>query len=483
MIDVSSLKGLTQDSRAVKQGYLFAAFSGTKSDGRDFIPTAIEHGATAILAAEGTQLPKGVKDVELITDENPRKVFAKLAAEFYGRQPEHIVAITGTNGKTSTALFVQQLWDAAGYKAASLGTLGVRTQGVVQSGSMTTPDPVALHAGLADLAAAGVTHLAIEASSHGLDQYRLDGVEIEAAGFTNLSHDHLDYHGDMDRYFAAKARLFSEVLESGSQQTSNKSKCAHLNADSSQFDQLETICLDRGLKVMSYGYKGKDIKLVNVNPTARGQGLQLEVFGERSEITLPLVGEFQVMNALCALGLVLAHDLDNKNLYMEALEKLQGAPGRLQLVNGHPKGAAVYVDYAHTPDALKNVLKALRPHTQGRLVCVFGCGGDRDKAKRPVMGEVANTHADVVVVTDDNPRGENPADIRAQIMAAVPDAQEIDDRREAIHKTIQTLDEGEVLVIAGKGHEQGQVFATHTDPFDDVEEAAKAIQSLLQSNT
>ncbi len=487
MIDVAALKGLTQDSRAVKEGYLFAAFSGTKSDGRDFIPMAIEHGATVILAVEGTQLPEGSKDVELITDENPRHAFAKLAAEFYGKQPEHIVAVTGTNGKTSTALFVQQLWQAAGYKAASLGTLGVRAQlgdeKIIQSGSMTTPDPVALHAGLADLAAAGVTHLAIEASSHGLDQYRLDGLEIEAAGFTNLTHDHLDYHGNLDAYFAAKARLFSEILPAKSESGPQRAQWAHLNADSAMFGQLESVCLDAGLKVMSYGHKGKDLKIISIKPTAHGQECELEILGTHKDITLPLVGEFQVMNALCALGLAIAQGPENKATYIEALGKIEGAPGRLQLVVGHPKDAAVYVDFAHTPDALEHVLKALRPHTAGKLVCVFGCGGDRDKSKRPVMGEISNTYADTVIVTDDNPRGENPADIRAQILAAATGAQEIGDRRAAIRKTIQELSEGDVLVIAGKGHEQGQVFADHTDHFDDVEEAQKVIKELTESIT
>lgn len=468
--DVSQLKGLTQDSRMVKAGYLFAAFPGAKSDGRDFIPTAIDHGAVAVLAPEGTALPDGAKNIELITDPYPRRAFAKLAAAYYGAQPEHVVAVTGTNGKTSTALFVEQLWEAAGYKAASLGTLGVRTAGVVQSGSMTTPDPVALHAGLADLNAAGVTHLAMEASSHGLDQFRLDGVEMEAAGFTNLSHDHLDYHGDLESYFQAKARLFSELLpESGT---------AVINADLKITPDLLKICNDRGLKTLTYGHKGKDLKLISVKPTGQGQKLELGVLGVHKDITLPLVGEFQVMNALCALGLVLANDAEHKTAYVDALEKLQGAPGRLQLISGHPKEAAVYVDYAHTPDALENVLQALRPHTRGKLVCVFGCGGERDKAKRPVMGAIAGAHADTVIVTDDNPRGETPGDIRAQILSAAVGAQEIGDRRKAIQSAIQNLEKEDVLVIAGKGHEQGQVFAGRTDPFDDVQEAQSAIELL-----
>ncbi|HOO80882.1 MAG TPA: UDP-N-acetylmuramoyl-L-alanyl-D-glutamate--2,6-diaminopimelate ligase [Alphaproteobacteria bacterium] len=467
--DVSTIKGLSEDSRAVKKGYLFAALPGCKVDGRDYINAAIEHGASVILAPEGTQLPPGVKDVKLLTDPNPRQALAKLAAQFYARQPEHIAVVSGTNGKTSTTLFVQQLWTAAGYNAASLGTLGVRCAGVVKSGAMTTPGPVALQAGLAELAAEGVTHLAMEASSHGLDQYRLDGVEFEAAGFTNLSHDHLDYHGSMEEYFTAKARLFEELLpESG---------VAVLNADIPEFEKLQEICKRRGVKILSYGHHGKDLKILSVKPAGHGQDLELGITGAHKDITLPLVGEFQVMNALCALGLVIANDPAKKEIYIEALEKLQGAPGRLQLVPGHP-GAAVYVDYAHTPDALENILKALRPHTKGKLVCVFGCGGNRDKAKRPVMGAVAGQYADLTIVTDDNPRGENPADIRAAILSSVPSSQQIADRREAITTAITQLETGDVLVIAGKGHEQGQIFASHTTHFDDVEEAGKAIAYL-----
>ena len=468
MIDVKTLKGITQDSRAVKQGYLFAAFPGKKSDGRDFISAAIEHGAVAILAPEGTELPSGAKNIELITDPNPRQLFARLAADFYGAQPEHIVAVTGTNGKSSIVTFVEQLWQSAGHKASSMGTI---------KGAMTTPDPVALHAELADLAAAGVTHLAMEASSHGLDQYRLDGVEVEAAGFTNLSHDHLDYHGNFDAYYEAKARLFSDILKP----LPDKPKYAVLNADSPEFGRLETLCLEHGVKIMSYGHKGKDLKLLSVKPTAHGQQLELGILGTHKDLTLPLVGEFQAMNALCALGLVLAHDPDNKGRYIEALENMQGARGRLQLVSGHPEGAAVYVDYAHTPDALEHVLTALRPHTEGKLTCVFGCGGDRDKAKRAVMGDIASRLADNVIVTDDNPRGENPADIRAAILRTAQGATDIGDRRRAIAHAIESLGSGDVLVIAGKGHEQGQIFADRTDHFDDVEEAQAAIESLTKT--
>jgi len=463
VIDISSFKGLTQDSRAVKDGYLFAAFPGAISDGRDFIADAIKRGATAILSSEDAQLPDGVRNVELIVDPNPRKIFAKLAAEFYGRQPEHIVAVTGTNGKTSVVTFVEQLWTAAGFKASSLGTL---------KGALTTPDPVALHVSLSGLAEADVTHVAIEASSHGLDQYRLDGVNIGAAGFTNLSHDHLDYHENMDAYFDAKVRLFSELV--------NSEGCAVLNADIPQFERLEKLAVERGLKALSYGRNGKDLKVISLTPTANGQELELGVLGVHKDIILPLVGEFQAMNVLCALGLVVAQNPKNKRIYIDALERIQGAQGRLQLIPEHKKGA-VYVDYAHTPDALENVLKALRPHTDGRLVCVFGCGGDRDQTKRPVMGAIASKYADDVIVTDDNPRGEDPAEIRAQILSTAGDAQEIGDRRDAIRRAVQNLNKGDVLVIAGKGHEQGQIFADHTEHFDDAEEAREAIALMNKS--
>ena len=471
-IDVKALKGLTQDSRGVKDGYLFAALPGMKTDGRKFIVDAVRNGATMILAQKGTKLPEGIdlSGVKLVTDDNPRRALSLLAAKFYGPQPAIIAAITGTNGKTSTAHFAKQLWKSQNIKAASIGTLGVRAPGLARPGSMTTPDPVSLHAELADLAAAGVTHLAMEASSHGLHQYRLDGVRVSAAGYTNLSHDHLDYHGDMDQYFAAKARLFTEVMLPGG--------VAVLNADDDHFKKLKTLCEKAGHKIFSYGHKGEHLKIRKATMAPHGQDLQLNIFGRDYTITLPLVGDFQVMNALCALGLVLAQDQKKADKFVAALENLQGVPGRLQLVSAQSSEVAVYIDYAHTPDALENILKALRPHTKGRLVCLFGCGGDRDSGKRPVMGKIAFTLADHVIVTDDNPRSENPAAIRQSIIAAAPKAQEIPGRREAIRKAVADLKEGDVLVIAGKGHEQGQVFADRTEAFDDYEEAEKAIEDL-----
>ncbi len=457
-----SIKGLSQDSRAIEAGYLFAALPGTKVDGRDFIPAAIEKGATSVLAPKDTTLEQ--QGVTLYTDENPRQAYARIASAFYKEQPEHIVAVTGTNGKTSVVSFVEQIFKVIGKRAESLGTL---------KGSMTTPDAAALHEQLAVLAKDGVTHLALEASSHGLDQCRLDGVKLSAAAFTNLSHDHLDYHGDEKTYFKAKARLFSELIpESGT---------AVLNADVKEYEALKTMCEQRGIKVISYGRKGHDIKILSLKPTAQGQQIELGVMGAHKDITLPLVGEFQAMNALCALGLVLAINSESTASAASALENLNGVRGRLESVQGHPEQCGIYVDYAHTPDALENVLTALRPHTDGKLLCVFGCGGDRDKTKRPEMGEVAERLADTAVVTDDNPRSEEPQSIRTEILAATKNAIEIPGRREAIRAAVKMLQGGDVLVIAGKGHEQGQVFADRTEDFDDVHETKKAIDLLTQT--
>jgi UDP-N-acetylmuramoyl-L-alanyl-D-glutamate--2,6-diaminopimelate ligase len=471
--DVKKLKGLTQDSRAVKRGYLFAALPGSKMDGRKFIEDAIRNGASAILAPTGAMLPDGTGDVELITDDNPRRKLALLAAEFYGAQPGFIAAVTGTNGKTSTVHFARDLWKLRGLKAASIGTLGVRMDDAVRSGSLTTPDPVSLQAELADLAAVKVTHLVMEASSIGLHQHRLDGVQVKAAAYTNLSWDHIDYHADMDNYFEAKARLFAEILD--------KSGTAVLNADTPEFAELKKLAEKRGCDVISYGHAGEEIKIISAEPAPSGNQLRLEIFGKSYDVLFPIVGAFQTMNALCALGIVVAEEPDNHEdiiFYVQALSKLQGPPGRLQLVPGHMKGAALYVDYAHTPDALKNVLEALRPHTKGKLMCVFGCGGDRDRSKRPAMGEIASKLADAVIVTDDNPRSEKPEAIRKEILKSAPGAKEIGNRREAIQEAVKNLNAGDVLVIAGKGHEQGQIFEDRTEPFDDVTEAAKAIKEL-----
>jgi UDP-N-acetylmuramoyl-L-alanyl-D-glutamate--2,6-diaminopimelate ligase len=463
------ITGITADSRQVKKGYLFVALPGSKADGTSFIADAIQHGAIAVLAPEGTQLPADTSAI-LIISKNPRHALAMIAAKYYGQQPAVIAAVTGTSGKTSTVSFAQQLWTLAGIKqCASLGTLGIRGPSVVRSGSLTTPDTVSLHAELADLASVGITHLAMEASSHGLDQYRLDGVNVTAAGYTNLSRDHLDYHADMDDYFRAKARLFSDVLEKGG--------TAVLNADDEYFEELKAICKKAGHKIVSYGEQGKDIHLLERIAKPLGQDIRVLVMGEEFSLTLPLVGQFQVMNALLALGLVLAGDGEAKTI-TPLLSKLEGVAGRLQLVQGHPKGAAIYVDYAHKPAAVEAVLNTLRPHTEGKLVCLLGCGGDRDKGKRPIMGRIAAGLSDLVIVTDDNPRSENPADIRAQMMEGAPDAIEVAGRDEAIDWAVSQLGPADVLVVAGKGHETGQIIDGVIHPFDDVEEVTKAIEKL-----
>lgn len=471
------IEGLSEDSRRIEAGWLFAAFPGTKVDGRRFVEEAVRHGAVAILSDRQIEIPVG-HQVAMLQADNPRRTLALMAARFYGRQPKTIVAVTGTNGKTSTAWFVQQLWEALDIKAASLGTLGIRGIEIealrnAKLTSMTTPDMVSLMATLADLAASGIHHLAMEASSHGLAQCRLDGVKIRAAAFTNLTRDHLDYHPDMADYFSAKARLFKDVLaEDG---------VAVLNADIAEYPALKKICDDRKIRVIDYGRQAQALKLIERHAEADGQALVIGWQGKILEVTIPLVGEFMVMNALAALGLVLADMPERINDLIGALGTLKGAPGRLQFVPDHPHGA-VYVDYAHTPDALENILKALRPHTKGKLFCVVGCGGDRDPGKRPIMGRLASMLADVAVITDDNPRNEDPAKIRAAMMAEASGAHEIGDRRDAIIWAIRNMRQGDVLVIAGKGHEQGQIISGRVEPFDDLKEAALAIRNLKQES-
>lgn len=461
------IAGIAADSREVRDGFLFAALPGEKFDGRTFIADAVAQGAAAVLAQAGTDVPDGVVCIE---DANPRRRLALMSAKFYGHQPEYIAAVTGTNGKTSTVFFAQQIWVQCGHKAASLGTIGVHGAGFDSAGTLTTPDAPHLHQMLAKLAKSGVTHLALEASSHGLDQHRLDGLNVKAAGFTNISRDHLDYHETMAAYLAAKSRLFSDLLAEGG--------TAVLNADVPEYEALADIAEKRELSVLSYGRQGKDLCLLDRTPTLHGQDLKLAVFGREYSLTLPLVGDFQVMNALCAAGLVLAEDMKYADKVIKGLSQIKGAPGRLELVSGHPAGAAVYVDYAHTPDALDRVLDALRPHTDGRLYCIIGCGGDRDKGKRPQMAGIAYEKADVAIITDDNPRSEDPAVIRADMMAGAPQAREIGDRREAIIAAISELQKGDILVIAGKGHETGQIINGVVEPFDDVAEAKAAIASL-----
>jgi UDP-N-acetylmuramoyl-L-alanyl-D-glutamate--2,6-diaminopimelate ligase len=457
--------GITADSRAVKPGWLFAALPGAKTDGRAFVGDAVTRGAVAVLGEPGLALPTGIA---LVASRNPRRELARLAARFHAGQPRVIAAITGTNGKTSVAAFARQIWSRLGHKAASLGTLGLVAPGREQPGSLTTPDPVALHQNLATLAAEGVDHLAIEASSHGLAQYRLDGIQVSAAAFTNLTRDHLDYHGSMAAYFAAKKRLFAEVMAPGG--------TAVLNADTLEFAELERLSRAAGHRVIGYGHAGREIALKSVAREPHGQRLTLTVLGHDATIDLPLVGEFQAMNALAALGLVAGSGADAGQA-VDILERLDGVPGRLQRAAVRANGAAVYVDYAHTPDALETILKALRPHTPRRLVVVFGCGGDRDAGKRPQMGAIAADLADRVIVTDDNPRSERPETIRQAVLAASPGAIEIGDRRAAIFAAAAEIKEGDLLVVAGKGHEPGQIVAGTVLPFDDVAVAREAVSA------
>lgn len=470
--------GLTADSREVRPGFLFAAFPGAKQDGRQFIEQAIARGAVAVLAPKGTVLNDNA--AVLIEDDNPRRCFARMAAAFFGRQSDVVVAVTGTNGKSSAVNFCRQIWRSMDHAAASLGTIGVTAHlkggidaGINRPGTLTTPDPVVLHSEIAELEASGVTHLAMEASSMGLQNYRLDGLRLTAAGFLNLTRDHLDDHGTMENYIAAKLRLFTEVLpEDG---------IAVINMDAEHAAEVRKICDKRGIRVIEIGRKGRDIRLNNQKPLPSGQFIDISVFGERYELELPLAGVFQAENALMALGLVLAEDPDNRLLHMQgvyALERLQSVRGRLEFAARHPNGAPVYVDYAHSPDGLETMLKALRPHTPGKLHVVFGCGGDRDRGKRPQMGGIAVRLADRVIVTDDNPRSEDPAAIRAEIMAAAKGATEIAGRRDAIRDAIRALGPDDVLVIAGKGHEQGQIVGKEVLPFDDVTEVKNAVLDM-----
>lgn len=460
------ITGVTCDSRRVAPGFLFAAIPGTTNDGRDYIADALARGAAAILAPPGTRLPDGYETTPLLDTDNPRRRYALLAARFYPRQPECIAAVTGTNGKTSVAGFLRQIWKSAGYEAASAGTLGIQSDVFSRDDGLTTPDPADLHADLAHLAEQGVDHLALEASSHGLDQHRLDGLRINAGAFTNLSRDHLDYHDSEAAYLIAKRRLFDDLIIDGG--------AAVINADDPHGSGMIAAAQARHLRVRTYGEHGVDIKLLSTCPQAKGQHLDLLVDGVEYSLFLPLAGHFQAMNALCALGLAEVTGTEAATA-LKALESLTGAPGRMEWIGETPEGAVIYVDYAHTPDALENVLSALRPHTAGALVAVFGCGGDRDKGKRPEMGRIATDLADRVIVTDDNPRTEDPAAIRAEIMAAAPGASEIGDRAEAIDTAVASLSAGDVLVIAGKGHERGQIVGNRILPFDDREAARAAI--------
>jgi UDP-N-acetylmuramoyl-L-alanyl-D-glutamate--2,6-diaminopimelate ligase len=469
-----TISGLTADSRKIAPGMLFVALAGTKADGAGFIADAVARGAAAVAVSAASAAQTGSAksqptSVPVLAVEDPRRFLALAAARFYGAQPKTMVAVTGTAGKTSVASFTRQIWAFAGHPAAMIGTTGVISPTRDEYGSLTTPDPVGLHQLLAELSDEGVTHAAMEASSHGLDQRRLDGVVLSAAGFTNLGRDHMDYHPTVEHYMAAKMRLFDTLLPKGAP--------AVIFADDEWSAEAIRVATASGHDVRSVGRNGSFLCLKRVEHFRHKQLAHIQVGTQIFEVDLPLAGDFQLANALVAAGLAMVTGVPATTA-MAALAKLKGASGRLELV-GHTKdGALAYVDYAHKPDALEKVLTAVRPFTTGRIVTVFGCGGDRDKGKRPIMGEIASRLSDLVIVTDDNPRSEVPETIRAEIMAAAPGATEIGDRAKAIHHAVSLLKAGDTLIVAGKGHEEGQTVGTVVLPFSDHAELRKALEEF-----
>ncbi len=455
------VSGLASDSRLVEPGFVFFALHSARDDGLSYAQAAMNAGAIAIVAERFAPGYEG--DCVIVAD--ARIALAEAAARFYGVQPEHVIAVTGTSGKTSVAAFVRQIWSMTGQKSAALGTTGLVTDQGVDEGALTTPDPISLHKTLAALSQKGITHLAMEASSHGLDQHRLDGVRLSAGAFTNLSRDHLDYHADLDSYLNAKMRLFERLLAPG--------QPAIVDADGPYSERVIARCKARGLKVFTIGRAGRDIRILDCAAYTARMQLKISYAGALRETGLPLAGDFMASNALVAAGLCIATGSDADQVFA-SLERLQGAPGRLEQV-GACNEAPIFIDYAHKPDALEKVLKALRPLTQERLILVFGCGGDRDRGKRAIMGDIAARNADVVIVTDDNPRSEDAAAIRKAILSAAPAALEIADRGRAIAHAIALLQAGDALVIAGKGHETGQIIGGVKLPFSDKEAALAAL--------
>jgi UDP-N-acetylmuramoyl-L-alanyl-D-glutamate--2,6-diaminopimelate ligase len=462
--------GVSSDSRHVRPGFVFVALAGSKADGARFIADAIAKGAVAIVAGADADVgaPETAGSVLVLRASDARRALALMAARFYNAQPETVVAVTGTSGKTSVADFTRQIFSALGHKSASLGTIGlIRPDGSVY-GSLTTPDPVALHQTLARLAKDGITHLAFEASSHGLDQHRLDGVRLKAAAFTNLGRDHLDYHPTMEAYFTAKLRLFRELLPPAG--------VAVVNADSAEAAAVIAAVGPLGRRVMTVGRAGEDLKLQRLVREGFAQRMLVACEGRVFDVRLPLLGEYQASNALVAAGLAIAAG-ESAGRVLPALQGLKGVKGRLEIV-GEARGGLAVVDYAHKPEALAAALDALRPFATSRLICVMGCGGDRDKGKRPIMGAIAVEKADIVIVTDDNPRTEDPATIRAEILAGASGAREIGDRAQAIAAGVAMLGEGDVLVVAGKGHETGQIVGAEILPFSDHDEVRAALGRL-----
>src|ERR1700738_363569 len=460
------VSGVAVDSRLVKPGDLFFALPGGKPDGARFIDAAIASGGVAVA---GDHPPQGVSRVPFVVTANPRRALALAAAKFYPRQPATVAAVTGTSGKTSVAAFTRQIWQRLGPPSASIGPIGLVSPKRTVYGSLTTPDPIALHRQLDEIAREGVTHLAFEASSHGLDQYRLDGVRIEAGGVTNLSRDHMDYHPDVAHYLAAKLRLFRDLVAADG--------AAVISADHDCSQAVIDAASARGLRIVAVGSKGggagEGIRLVEADIDGFAQKLTLEHRGQIQTVRVPLVGEFQIENALVSAGLAIGTGSEADQVF-EALEQLEGAKGRLERVGEH-NGAPIFVDYAHKPDALAKALQALRPYAKRKLIVVFGAGGDRDAGKRPLMGAIAAENADHVIVTDDNPRSENPQIIRAAILGAAKGAEEVGDRAEAIRNAIAALQPGDALLIAGKGHETGQIVGDRVLPFSDHD----AVESAL----
>jgi UDP-N-acetylmuramoyl-L-alanyl-D-glutamate--2,6-diaminopimelate ligase len=466
---LKEFSGLTSDSRKVKPGYLFAALAGSKTDGARFVKDAVARGAVAVLGHADIGPEAAALGVRFIEDANPRAGLARFAAAFFGAQPDIVAAVTGTKGKSSIVAFLREIWTALGKPAASLGTVGLVSPAGEIPLSHTTPDPVEIAELLAKLKKQGVDLLAIEASSHGLDQHRLDGVTISACGFTNITRDHMDYHATFEDYLAAKLRLFSEVVKDGG--------VAVVNADADHAARFADAARSRGLVLITVGEAGETIRLARRESRGDAQALSIVHDGKSYDVLLPLAGAFQASNALVAAGLAIGLGEDAGKVFA-ALGGLRGAPGRMEKVAFAASGAPIYVDYAHTPDSLEKVLQALRPHTANRLHVVFGCGGDRDKGKRPLMGAVAVKLADDVIVTDDNPRSEDPASIRQEILSAAPGAREIGDRAAAIRAGIAALKSGDVLVLAGKGHETGQYIKGDVRPFSDRAEAVTAATEL-----
>ncbi|MEM8692655.1 MAG: UDP-N-acetylmuramoyl-L-alanyl-D-glutamate--2,6-diaminopimelate ligase [Pseudomonadota bacterium] len=466
------ITGLAVDSRDVKEGYLFAAMPGTRMHGGEFIQYALRMGAAAILTdAEGAQIARAELDVSraaLLVTEAPRELLSRSAALWFGGQPENMVAVTGTNGKTSVSTFVRQIWIEMGLQAVNLGTTGVEGAWTTPL-AHTTPEPITLHRVLAEAAQNGITHAAMEASSHGLDQRRLDGVVLKAGGFTNFTQDHLDYHRTFEAYFDAKAGLFARVLpEDGT---------AVINIEDARGVDMAAIARARGQNVVTIGLESGDLSLSGQRFDATGQDVLFHHDGKGYQTRLSLIGGFQAENVLMACGLVIACGADPHRVF-QTLPYLTTVRGRMQLAAARENGATVFVDYSHTPDSVSTALRALRPHVLGRLIVVVGAGGDRDKGKRPLMGQAAHDNADVVFVTDDNPRSEDPATIRAAVMDGAPEATEVGDRAEAILRAVDTLEPGDALLIAGKGHETGQVVGDDVLPFDDVEQASVAVAAL-----